>query len=263
MKEKLTIVKIGGNVIDDDESLKDFVNTFASIEGQKLLVHGGGKIATKMAGQLGIASQMIDGRRVTDDDMIDIVVMTYAGLINKRIVALLNKEAVQAIGLSGADGNAILANKRPVTNGVDYGWVGDVEQVNESVLKNLMMAKITPVFCALTHDGDGQLLNTNADTIANAVAIAMATTYEVSLNYCFELNGVMGDLNDPRTLVKKMDLQSYRKLKEEGTIAGGMIPKLDNAFEAIQKGVAKVNILNVEALAQLNNTNYDAYTTLY
>ena len=263
MKEQLTIVKIGGNVIDDDEALQDFVKTFASIEGPKLLVHGGGKIATKTAAAMGISSQLIDGRRVTDDDMIDIVVMTYAGLINKRIVALLNKEAVQAVGLSGADGNTILASKRPVTNGVDYGWVGDIEQVNEPVLKNLIVAEITPVFCALTHDGAGQMLNTNADTIANAVAIAMADTYEVSLNYCFELNGVRGDLNDPSTLVKKMDLKSYHKLKETGTIAGGMIPKLDNAFDAIQKGVSKVNILNVEALAQLENTNYDAYTTLY
>ena len=263
MKERLAIVKVGGNIIDDPEVLKNFVRTFSEINGLKLLVHGGGKIATKTAASLGIETKMIEGRRITGDEMIDVVVMTYAGLVNKKIVALLCKEGVKAIGLTGADGDVIRASKRPTVEGIDYGWVGDVEEVNGSFLNDLLVGGTTPVFCALTHDGQGQMLNTNADTIANEVAIALTAYYEVSLNYCFELQGVLKNIEDPGSLVKEINLDSYRKLKMEGAIAGGMIPKLDNAFEAIGKGVARVNILNTSSLSQLDNENYHEYTTLH
>ena len=263
MKEQLTIVKVGGNIIDDVGMLNDFIQIFSGINGRKLLVHGGGKIATKTASSLGIETKMIEGRRITGDDMIDVAVMTYAGLVNKKMVALLFKEGIQAIGLTGADGNAILASKRPVKNGIDYGWVGDVEEVNGSFLYSLLQGGTTPVFCALTHDGDGQMLNTNADTIANEVALALANFYDVTLNYCFELPGVMKDINDPGSLIKEMDLNAYQKLKSEGAIVGGMIPKLDNAFAAISQGVSRVNILNATSLAQLDNVNYHEYTTLH
>lgn len=263
MKEKLTIVKIGGNVIDNESTLKEFITVFSKISGHKLLVHGGGKTATKTALALGIETQMIEGRRITGDEMINVAVMTYGGLVNKRIVALLLKEDVLAVGLTGADGNTILASKRPIRNGVDYGWVGDVEKVNGSFIHNLISTGSTPVFCALTHDGQGHMLNTNADTIANEIAIALASYYEVSLNYCFELRGVMKDINDPNSLIKKIDFMAYQSLKNERIVSEGMIPKLDNAFDAISKGVSLVNVLNVDGLAQLDNKNYNEYTTLH
>lgn len=263
MKEKLTIVKVGGNIIDDETALEEFTQVFSRIQGRKLLVHGGGKIATKTASALGIKTQMIDGRRITGDDMIDVAVMTYAGLVNKKIIALLYKENVLAIGLTGADGNAILASKRPIKNGIDYGWVGDVEKVNGALINNLLKVGTTPVFCALTHDGKGHMLNTNADTIANEVAIALSSYFDVSLNFCFELSGVLKDINDPNSLVKSIDFTSYQELKENDIVTAGMIPKLDNAFNAISKGVTCVNILNVDSLAQLDNKNYHEYTTLH
>ena len=263
MKERLTIVKVGGNIIDDEVALQNFTQVFSRIQGRKLLVHGGGKIATKTASALGIETQMIDGRRITGDDMIDVAVMTYAGLINKKIVAQLYKGNVSAIGLTGADGNAILASKRPVKNGIDFGWVGDVEKVNGVFINDLIKAGVTPVFCALTHDGQGHMLNTNADTIANEVAIVLSSYFDVSLNYCFELSGVMKDLNDSSSLIKEIDLAYYQELKKSEIVAGGMIPKLDNAFDAISRGVTCVNILNVTSLAQLDNENYHEYTILH
>lgn len=263
MKKKLTIVKVGGNVIDDEKELVEFVHTFSELSDPKILIHGGGKMATKTAMTLGIETQMIEGRRVTGDKMIDVAVMTYAGLINKKIVAMLLKEGISALGLTGADGNAILASKRPVKNGIDYGWVGDVKSVNAPFINGLIENEITPVFCALTHDGKGHMLNTNADTIANAVAIALAPYFDVSLNYCFELNGVLENINDPQSLIKDINFETYQELKKNGIVAGGMIPKLDNAFEAIKCGVKQVNILNVSSLSQIDNSHFHEYTTLY
>lgn len=263
MKQKLTIVKVGGNIIDDEAALQKFVQTFSEISGNKLLVHGGGKVATKMADALGVETKMVDGRRITGDDMIDVAVMTYAGLVNKKIVALLQKESISAIGLTGADGNSIEASKRPVKNGIDYGWVGDVKKVNGDFLNALIQAQTTPVFCALTHDGEGHMLNTNADTIANEVAIALSAYFDVVLNYCFELKGVMKDINDPDSLIKDINFTSYQELKSTGVVSAGMIPKLDNAFDAIDKGVSKVNIMNVKALEESENENYHEYTTLH
>lgn len=263
MKEKLTIVKIGGNIIDNDESLKKFVSVFSKISGKKLLVHGGGKVATKTAAALGIETKILDGRRITGDEMIDVAVMTYAGVVNKKIVAMLHKEGITSIGLTGADGNAILAEKRPIVNGIDYGWVGDVKEVNGPFLRSLIRDRMLPVMCALTHDGNGHMLNTNADTIANEVAITLSSYYEVVLNYCFELKGVMKDIMDPASLIKEIDLDHYHQLKIEGVVADGMIPKLDNAFDAIESGVSRVNILNVDSLKQLDNKDYNEFTTLH
>ncbi len=262
MKPGLTLVKVGGNLIEDETALQQFVSIFNRINGPKVLVHGGGKVATKLAAKLGVKSELIEGRRITGDEMIDVVVMTYAGLVNKKIVALLQHEGTSAIGLTGADGNAIQASRRPVRNGIDYGWVGDVEHVNASLLRTLLSTQHTPVLCALTHDRKGNLLNTNADTIANEVAIALSEFYEVALNYCFEHSGVMRDLDDPGSLIPNIDYESYQQLKEQGIVSAGMIPKLDNAFEAIQKGVSKVNILNMNALNKLDNQNDHEYTTL-
>ena len=260
MKEKLAVVKIGGNVIDDQLKLQDFVRIFSQLEGKKLLIHGGGKIATQTAERLNIETQMIDGRRITGDDMIDVAVMVYAGLVNKNIIAMLSSKGVTSIGLSGADGNSILAGKRPVVNGIDYGWVGDVKQVNADLFDLLLKSGITPVMCALTHDGQGQMLNTNADTVASEIAIALSSRYEVDLNYCFELPGVLRDMEDFGTLIKEIRSSDYEKLKVEGVISGGMIPKLDNAFDSLSRGVARVNIRNVESLAV--NQNHE-FTTLY
>ena len=263
MKKRLTLVKVGGNIIENDQELQEFIAAFGSIKGYKLLVHGGGKVATKMAERLGVKSQLIEGRRITGDDMIDVAVMTYAGLVNKKIVALLHQKGVRSVGLTGADGNAILAEKRPVSNGIDYGWVGDVKEVNGSFLQTLIESETTPVLCALTHDGNGHMLNTNADTIANEVAIALSSHFEVTLNYCFELKGVMKDINDPDSLIPDVNWEMYQLLKDNGIVSQGMIPKLDNAFDAIRKGVSKVNVLNVAALNQLDNQSYHEYTTLH
>ncbi|MGV3656617.1 MAG: acetylglutamate kinase [Chitinophagaceae bacterium] len=248
--EKLYVVKIGGNIIDDAQKLKGFLDVFASIKAPKLLVHGGGKLATAMAAQLGIEQQLVDGRRITDAETLKIVTMVYAGFINKNIVASLQSNGTDAIGISGADGNIIKAHKRS-NAGIDYGFVGDVDSVNAKRLFFLLQQGITPVVCPITHDGSGQLLNTNADTIAQEIAKSLSKDYGVQLIYSFEKAGVLLNAEDESTVIKTINPPYYHQLKEEGKIFAGMIPKLDNAFAALQSGVQKVIIGRAEQLHQL------------
>ena len=244
--KQLTIIKIGGNVIDNSENLHQFLLDFTALPGDKILVHGGGKIATELGESLGIEAKMVEGRRITDIETLRIVTMVYAGLINKNMVAQLQAKGNNAIGLTGADGNIIKAKKRPIIKvsptgedlegvEIDYGFVGDLDEnsVSSSTLANLLRAGLTPVLCAITHDGDTQLLNTNADTIASAIAVAMSSLYETRLVYCFEKKGVLKDVNDDNTVVRQIKSAEFEGLKADGTVAGGMIPKLYNAFEAI------------------------------
>ncbi len=259
---KLDIVKIGGKVIDDDSLLNSFLMDFEKLGGLKVLVHGGGTVATKLADSMGIETEMIDGRRITNDESIQIVTMTYAGLVNKRLVSALQGFGCNAIGLSGADGNLILSEKRQITNGIDYGWVGDPVEVNVNLLKTLLNSGTIPVVCPLTHDGNGHLLNTNADTIANVLSAALSNHFEVEINYCFELNGVYEDLDSPDSLLKELDLNYYEHLKDKGVIQGGMIPKLDNAFQAISQGVKCVRILKHSDLLTIHEGNTNEFTLL-
>jgi acetylglutamate kinase len=240
-KTPLTIVKIGGNIIDNPTDLYQFISYFSKIEGSKILVHGGGKLATKMAENLGLKPQLIEGRRITDAPMLDIVVMVYAGQINKFIVAQLQTHKINAIGFSGADGNTIQSEKRNHPT-IDYGFVGDIKTVNTELISSLLSLQIVPVFCAITHDGNGQLLNTNADTIASELAIALSQNFEVTLNYCFEKKGVLTNIEDENSVLKTINLELYNKLKSENAIHSGMIPKLDNCFNSLSKGVKKIKI---------------------
>lgn len=239
----LFIVKIGGNVIDDPDQLAGFLEKFAVLSGRKILVHGGGKVATRIAADMGIKAKMIDGRRITDEEMLRVVTMVYAGLTNKHVVAQLQAKSCNAMGLSGADGNMIAAVKRPV-EAIDYGWVGDLHDgsVNVSGLSSLLHEGFTPVFSAITHDEHGHLLNTNADTIASALAVAMAGIYPTTLVYCFEKKGVLRDIDDADSVIPEIPAGEFEHLKATGIIADGMIPKLQNAFDAIAKGVGEVYI---------------------
>ncbi|MGM8363074.1 acetylglutamate kinase [Flavobacterium sp. ARAG 55.4] len=241
MKQQLSIIKIGGNIIDNPTELTQFLADFSKIEGNKLLVHGGGKSATKMAQSIGLVPQMVDGRRITDQPMLDVVVMIYAGEINKNVVAQLQSNNTNAMGFSGADGNLIQSSKRNHPT-IDYGFVGDVQKVNTPLLETLITNGIVPVFCAITHDKNGQLLNTNADTIASELAIALSEVFEVTLNYCFEKAGVLTDVEDENSVIELMNSNLYAKLKAEGAIHSGMIPKLDNCFNSLSKGVQKIRI---------------------
>ncbi len=242
----MKIIKIGGNVVDNEEILNKFLTNYAKIEGPKILVHGGGKIATKISAALGIETQMIEGRRVSDAETVKVVTMVYAGLVNKTVVSKLQALEVNAIGLSGADGNAIQSHKRPLKNGVDYGFVGDVDTVNSTLLSNLFEQGYSPVMAPITHDKKGLLLNTNADTIASTVAVAMSEHFEVELCYCFELPGVMKDIKDANSLISSINTTQYKSLKNDGVIADGMIPKMDNCFDAINSGVNKVRICHAD-----------------
>ncbi|HWB24172.1 MAG TPA: acetylglutamate kinase [Chitinophagaceae bacterium] len=248
--ETLKVIKIGGNIIDDEAKLSSFLQSFAQLEGKKILVHGGGKLATKLAAQLGVEQQMIDGRRITDAETLKIVTMVYAGYINKNIVARLQAQGCDAIGLCGADGNAILSHKRRHAS-IDYGFVGDVDEVNTGFLKRLLDDNINIVFAPVTHNKEGMLLNTNADTIAQEIAQAMSSIFEVTLVYSFEKAGVLMDANDDSTIIPTITPAYYAALKEKQVIFAGMIPKLDNAFTAINKGVGRVIIGKAEMLAQL------------
>jgi acetylglutamate kinase len=250
--EKLSIVKIGGNIIEDDTSLNAFLKLFANLKGKKILVHGGGKRATHMAAKLGIESKMVNGRRITDAKTLEVITMVYGGLVNKNIVAQLQALHVDAIGLTGADINSVCSEKRPVKE-VDFGFVGDVKKVNHNAIDKLIQADFTPVFCAITHDGKGQLLNTNADTIASQVAVGMSELYETSIYYCFELNGVLKDINDKNSVVKHIDIALYKELLEQGIIADGMLPKLENCFDALKHGVKTINMGNTSMLTQEND----------
>jgi acetylglutamate kinase len=248
--EKLFVIKIGGNIIDDEGKLASFLESFAAIREKKILVHGGGKLATKLAAQLGIQQEMVEGRRITDAETLKVVSMVYAGLINKNIVAQLQAAGCNAIGLSGADGNVILSHKRIVKD-LDYGFAGDVDEVNSSFLHTLLQQEISPVLCPITHDKKGQLLNTNADTIAQETAKALGVLYQVNLVYSFEKAGVLSDAEDEQSVIAVFDRTKYTDLKNKGLVFAGMIPKLDNAFAALDSGVGKVIIGKAENLAQL------------
>lgn len=255
--EKLSIVKIGGNIIEDDAALQAFLKLFSKLEGKKILVHGGGKRATHIASKLGIESQMVNGRRITDAETLEVITMVYGGLVNKNIVAQLQALNIDAIGLTGADANSITSDKRPVKE-VDFGFVGDVKYVAYNSVNKLIEANFTPVFCAITHNGKGQLLNTNADTITSQIAIGMSALYETSIYYCFELNGVLKDISDKNSVIKHIDSKLYNELLEQGIIADGMLPKLENCFDALNNGVASINMGNTSMLTQEN----DNFTTI-
>jgi len=242
---KLNVVKIGGNVIDNSEALNAFLDEFAKMEAPKILIHGGGVLASNLSKKLGIEPKMIDGRRVTDEQTIDIVTMVYAGLINKKIVAALQAKGCNALGLSGADGNVIKAVKRPPVP-IDYGFVGDIytENINAPLIATLLNAGICPVFSAINHDGSGNLLNTNADTMASSISVAMSNKYEVALHFNFEKKGVLSNPDDDDSVIDYINSEKYAELISSGIISGGMIPKLENAFKALKNGVKSVNINN-------------------
>lgn len=248
-KNTLSIVKIGGNIVDHPEALDGFLSDFHQLEGRKLLVHGGGVMASKLSAQLGIETKMIEGRRVTDEETLKLVTMVYAGWINKQIVASLQKMCCNAIGLSGADANCI-PSKRRNPEPIEYGFVGDpiTEKMNGKFISMLIENETVPVFCAITHDGNGSLLNTNADTIAYSLAAALSKYYRTTLYYCFEKEGVLRDINDEGSLISSIAFNEYLELKSQGVIAGGMIPKIDNSFKAIQNGVSEVVILHAKNL---------------
>jgi len=248
IKDKLNIIKVGGAVVEDEKSLTGLLMSFSSLHAMKILVHGGGKIATEMAGKLGVETQMIDGRRITSAEMLKVVTMVYGGLVNKNIVARLQALGVNALGLTGADMNLIMSVKRPVEL-VNFGFVGDVKYVNTRALISLLEAGAVPVLAPLTHDKEGTMLNTNADTIASSVARALADKYSVTLTYCSSIPGVLRDLNDPSSLIKTVTKAQFEPMVADGTITEGMIPKLQNAFDAIEKGVAKVVITSPSNLS--------------
>jgi len=247
VKETLHIVKVGGHLVNDADALKDVLSAFATIDAPKILVHGGGRHATALATQLGISPKMIDGRRITDADMLEVAVMSYAGLSNKKIVAQLQQLGVNAVGLSGADGNGVEAVKRPVKE-IDYGFVGDIVTVNTEMFTSLISQNFVPVLCAITHDKKGQLLNTNADTIAAQVAIALSAAYTVNLFYCFEHAGVLQDISNSTEIIASLNELQTETLVRNGVIHQGMVPKLHNGFDALKNGVNEVIISNVRAL---------------
>lgn len=254
---RLLVVKIGGNIVDDEKSLHDFLEKFSALKGKKILVHGGGKIATRLAGELGVESKLVEGRRITDEAMLRVVTMVYAGLSNKQIVAQLQALGTDAIGMTGADANSIKCIKRPVKE-MDYGFVGDMmhDSVNTASLKKLIDAGFVPVFSAITHNGQGQLLNTNADTIASALAVGLSEQYETSLVYCFEKKGVLRDVENENSVIKEIASVDFERLKGEGVIMDGMIPKLKNAFDAIDKGVDEVYIGQADELHFLQTKSF-------
>ena len=237
--DKLTLVKVGGKIVEEENTLRQLLHDFSTIEGYKVLVHGGGRSATKLAAQLGIESKMVNGRRITDAEMLQVVTMVYGGLVNKNIVAGLQAQGINALGLTGADMNLIRSVKRPVTE-VDYGFVGDVEEVNAELLSTLIHQGIVLVLAPLTHDKAGNMLNTNADTIAGETAKALAKHFEVTLMFCFEKKGVLMNENDDNSVIPEIDRKAFQEYVEKGIIQGGMIPKLENAFQAIDAGVKQV-----------------------
>ena len=252
--DKLTVIKVGGKIVEEDETLCRLLDDFAAIDGYKVLVHGGGRSATKLATRLGIESRMVNGRRITDADTLQVVTMVYGGLVNKNIVAGLQARGVNALGLTGADLNVIRSDKRPVQD-VDYGFVGDVRQVNVDLLADLIYKGVVPVMAPLTHDGKGHLLNTNADTIAGETAKALATRFSVTLVYCFEKKGVLRDENDDNSLIAEINPDQFRQYVAEGIIQGGMIPKLENSFEALRAGVSEVVITQAAAIGRQGGTH--------
>lgn len=258
MKPKLSIVKIGGNVIEDPKGLTHLLGLFSKLEGYKILVHGGGKKATEIGNKLGIETKMTNGRRITDTQSLDVAIMVYGGLVSKKITAQLQALGCNALGMSGADANAIHAHKRPVRD-VDFGWVGDVDGVNSNSISKLLSADFTPIFCALTHDGDGQLFNTNADTIASELAIGLSSEFETTLYYCFEKKGVLRDVEDENSVIQHINSETYKTLLEEGIIADGMLPKMHNCFHALQNNVKQVCIGDSDMLQQ-ETSNFTTLT---
>ena len=256
-KQSLSIIKIGGNIINNSELLSSFLKDFSELEGLKILVHGGGKKATSLANSIGLEPKILHGRRITDKANLEIVTMVYAGLLNKNITAVLQQNNCNALGLSGADANCILAHKRIVKD-VDYGFAGDIDTVHSNNINVFLQNGMTPIFCAITHDKNGQLLNTNADTIASEISIAMANQYNISLIYTFEMNGVLRSIEDKNSVIENIDSKKYETLKLEGIITDGMLPKMENCFNALEKGVEKVVIGNPSVIRDKNQS----FTTL-
>ena len=252
LRGHLTLIKVGGKIVEEPDSLKKLLADFSSIPGHKVLVHGGGRSATALAAQLGIESKMVNGRRVTDEEMLKVVTMVYGGLVNKKIVAGLQALDVNALGLTGADLNYMRSEKRPVAE-VDYGFVGDVKEVDADMLANLISKGVVPVLAPLTHDKKGNLLNTNADTIAGEAAKALARYFDVTLMYCFEKKGVLANENDDDSVIEYINPTTFEKLVAEGVIAGGMIPKLENSFEALKAGVKQVVITRADLIKDNNS----------
>lgn len=246
--EPITVVKVGGAVVEDEAQLDRLLKDFAAIEGRKILVHGGGRRATQIAARLGIESRMVDGRRITDRDMLEVVTMVYGGLVNKNIVARLQVCGVNALGLTGADMNIIRSHKRPLKNGVDFGFVGDVDKADGKALASLIETGVTPVVAPLTHDGQGNILNTNADTMAGETAKALAAYYDVTLIYSFEKPGVLSDPDDDGSVIPTITRESFAALTADGTVSGGMLPKIENALQAIEAGVNRVIITKADAI---------------
>jgi acetylglutamate kinase len=254
MKERLTIVKVGGAVVEDEAQLLLLLKNFSAIDGKKVLVHGGGRRATKVAEALGIESKMVNGRRITDADMLSVVTMVYGGLVNKNLVARLQANGVNALGLTGADMNVIRSHKRPVKDGVDFGFVGDVERADGQMLSRLIEEGVTPVMAPLTHDGQGNILNTNADTIASETAKALAPYYDVTLIFSFEKKGVLRNPDDDDSVIPVITHDDFVRYKADGTISGGMLPKIENALDAIDAGVSRVIITLATALDGKSDT---------
>lgn len=250
--QTLHIIKIGGNVVDNPNILEKFIEDFSAIASPKILVHGGGKLANELAEKLGIPQTMVEGRRITDAETLKITTMVYAGLINKQLVAQLQAKSIQALGLSGADNNLILSEKRNHSS-IDFGFVGDIKSINTSFLSSLLSQNIVPVVCSITHNGNGMLLNTNADTIATELAIALSGLYKVHLSFCFEKKGVLADISNEDSYIPQIEKSVYNHLKSEQKISDGMLPKLENAFQAIEKGVSKVLIYHAKYLHTLEN----------
>jgi acetylglutamate kinase len=260
--EQLSILKIGGKVIDDLSELEIFLKGFASVPGRKILVHGGGKWVSDMSRRLGVEVKMTNGRRITDGETLEVVKMILPGLANKNIIALLQKYECNAIGLTGADGNTILALKRPVKDGIDFGYVGDITEIKIKNIHKLLDCGFVPVFTAMTHDGHGQLFNTNADTIASSLAVALSSTFEVELYYCFEKPGVLADLSDENSIIGYINSLNYGELQHSGIIHSGMLPKVDNAFEAIRNGVKRVHICHYKDIHKLTEGNSEIGTVI-
>lgn len=248
MKEKLTLIKVGGAIVEDEAQLNSLLQHFTAIEGRKVLVHGGGRRATQVAAQLGIESKMVNGRRITDAEMLQVVTMVYGGLVNKNLVAKLQAQGVNALGLTGADMDVLRSHRRPIKNGVDYGFVGDVDKADGARLQQLIEQGITPIMAPLTHDGASNILNTNADTIAAETAKALAPYYDVTLIFCFEKAGVLADANDDSSVIPAINHDDFSRYVADGTISGGMIPKIENALAAVDAGVERVIITLANAI---------------
>lgn len=251
----ISVVKVGGAIVEDGARLEKFIGRFAKLPGRKILVHGGGREATKLAERLGIATRMVEGRRVTSADMLRVVTMVYGGLVNKQVVAMLQANGVNAIGLTGADADVMRSHRRPVKNGVDYGFVGDVDKVDGDMLAGLLRQGVTPVMAPLTHDGKGCILNTNADTIAAETAKALARIGEtVELTFCFEKSGVLARPDDDGSIIRNISRETFAPLVADGTISGGMIPKITNSLEAVEAGVKRVIITSAETFGEDEGT---------